>query len=143
MARIDDERTYSGQARELSVARLLAFSGGPLATPGWPARNLHTDAAKAAEGGLTAPIASGVQCESDLIRLLIELFGDAWFAHGKMHVKYPRPVFAGAFVRACARVRARTALATGARVELDVWCETGDKTVVISGTASCIEAAAA
>ena len=135
---IDDDRTYSGQARELSVTRLLAFSGGPLSSPGWPARNLHTDTAKAAEGGLPAPIASGVQCESDLIRLLIELFGDAWFAHGRMHVKYPRPVFAGAVVQACARVRARTSEAQGSRIELDVWCETADKTVVITGTASCI-----
>ena len=140
---IEEGRTYGGQARELSVTRLLAFSGGALTNPGWPARNLHTDAGKAAEGGLPAPIASGVQCESDIIRLLIELFGEAWSAHGRMHVKYPRPVFAGTRVQGVARVRARSVLASGANIELDVWCETADKTVVITGTASCVEADAA
>lgn len=143
MAGIEIERTYSGQPRELSTARLLAFSGGPLSSPGWPARNLHTDAAKAADGGLPAPIASGIQCESDIVRLLIELFGGAWFAHGRLHVKYPRPVFAGTSVRACARVRARTGEAGGERIELDVWCESADKTMVVVGTASCVEPGAA
>src|SRR5258706_1809686 len=123
-SKLDDGETFTGCMRELSIARLLAFSGGVLASTGWPAKNLHTDPHKAAEAGLPAPIASGVQCEGDIIRLMTEVFGNAWFAHGKLHVKYPRPVLAGMSVRACARVRAREARSEGSLIELDVWCET-------------------
>jgi acyl dehydratase len=127
---------FRGAVRELSLARMLAFSGGPLAAEGWPAKNLHTDLAKAKEAGLAAPIASGIQYEADVIRLLTELFGDAWTRSGKLCVKYPRVVFAGASLQACARVRSKDA---GGRVELEVWCETGEKEVVLAGTASCVE----
>jgi len=128
----------SGQMREMSTARILAFSGGSFSAPGWPAKNLHTDAAKAKEAGLTAPIASGIQCECDLIRLLADLFGDAWFRSGKLHIKYPRPVFSGMSLRPHARVLARRPGDAGAIVELEVWCETLEKEVVIAGTASCV-----
>jgi acyl dehydratase len=138
-AQMLDGETYTGCMRELSIARLLAFSGGALASTRWPAKNLHTDPDKAAEAGLPAPIASGVQCEGDIIRLMTELFGNAWFEHGKLHVKYPRPVFAGMSVRACARVRAREVRREGSLIELDVWCETPDMAVVVVGSASCIK----
>ena len=128
----------SGRVRVVSMTRILAFSGGPLAAEGWPARNLHTDAAKAAEAGLAAPIASGVQCEGDVIRLMTELFGDAWFRHGKMQVKYPRPVLAGMTIRPHARVTARRPEPHGTLVELDVRCEADGGTLVAVGTASCI-----
>ena len=129
---------FSGAARELSTARILAFSGGAFGAPGWPAKNLHTDPAKAKEAGLAAPIASGIQFEADIIRLLIDLFGDAWFASGKLHVKYPRPVFAGTPVVARARVRTTQASGAGTLVELEVWCETQEKEIVVVGTASCL-----
>jgi acyl dehydratase len=138
-ANLLEGREFSGHRRELSMTRMLAFSGGPFGIAGWPARNLHTDTAKAAEAGLRAPIASGVQCEGDLIRLLTELFGEAWFRHGKLHVKYPRPVFAGMSVQPHARVRARRHGEGGTVVELDVWCEAPEKEIVLVGTASCLD----
>ena len=128
----------SGRARVVSMTRILAFSGGPLAAEGWPARNLHTDRTKAAEAGLAAPIASGVQCEGDMIRLMTDLFGDAWFRHGRMQVKYPRPVLAGMTIQAHARVNARRPAQHGTLVELEVRCEATDGTLVAVGTASCI-----
>ena len=132
------DAAFSGRARTISMTRILAFSGGPLAAEGWPARNLHTDAAKAAEAGLAAPIASGVQCEGDLIRLMLDLFGDAWFARGRMNVKYPRPVLAGLTIQAHARVTALRSGKDGTVVELEVRCEADDKTLVAVGTASCV-----
>src|ERR1043166_3628460 len=95
---LSEGQELRGVPRELSVGRMLAFSGGPLAAAGGPAKNLHTDAGKAKEAGLAAPIASGVQCEADIIRLLTDTFGDAWSRSGKLHVKYPRPVYAGTTV---------------------------------------------
>lgn len=141
VANLVEGQEFSGRMRELSMTRLLGFSGGPLGAPGWPAKNLHTDTAKAAEAGLPAPIASGIQCEGDIIRLLTGLFGEAWFRHGKLHVKYPRPVFAGMSVQARARVRARRPGDDGTLVELDVWCETLEKVTAVVGTASCLEQA--
>ncbi len=130
---------FKGGARQLTMTRLLAFSGGPFAAPGWPAKNLHTDVAKAAEAGLGGPIASGVQCEGDIIALMMELFGEAWLRHGRLHVMYPRPVFAGTWVQARARIRGRRPTDDGSFVELDVWCETSEGVKVVVGTASCLE----
>lgn len=137
---LSEGQEFSGVARELSMTRMLAFSGGPLGAAGWPAKNLHTDPAKAKEAGLTAPIASGIQCEGDIIRLLAGLLGDAWYRSGRLHVKYPRPVFAGTSLLARARVRSRQASGAGTLVELEVWCETPEKEIVVVGTASCLGA---
>ena len=82
--------TFSSPAYTLSIERLLAFSGGPIGAPDWPAKNLHTDMAKAKDAGLSAPIASGVQYEGYLIRLLTDAFGEAWFTGGSLNVKYPQ-----------------------------------------------------
>ena len=68
----------SGPGRIISLPRTLAFSGGPLDAPNWPSANLHTDTEKAAEAGLAAPIASGLQYQSDLVRFLMDLLGDDW-----------------------------------------------------------------
>ena len=128
----------AGTPRELSMGRILAFSGGPLATAGWPAKNLHTDTAKAQEAGLTAPIVSGIQCEADVIRLLIRLFGEkAWFETGRLHIKYPKLVFADTELTARARVRTRQASSEGTKFELDVWCDTPKQETVVVGTATC------
>jgi acyl dehydratase len=136
-ANLSEGQEFSGRARELSMTRMLAFSGGPFVAAGWPAKNLHTDMAKAVEAGLTAPIASGIQCEADIVRLLTELFGDEWFRSGVLHVKYPRLVFAGTSLLARARVSATRAADAGAIVDLEVWCETPDGEKVVVGTASC------
>ena len=130
---------FKGRVREISMARILAFSGGLFSAAGWPAKNLHTDPDKAAEAGLSLPIASGMQCEGDVVRLLDALFGAAWRRHGRIHVKYPNPVFAGTSLQAHARVRARQETINGTVVELDVWCESLDNEIVLMGTASCID----
>jgi len=67
-ANLVEGQEFSGRMRELSMTRMLAFAGGLLANPGWPAKNLHTDPAKAKEARLRAPIASGLQYESDISR---------------------------------------------------------------------------
>ena len=117
----------------ISLERMLAFSGGPLATPGWPARNLHTDADKAAEAGLDAPIASGIQYEGHLIKLLLGIFGDAWFREGTLTVKYVRPVRAGDTVRSRVKV---TALEGGV-CTMEIHCEKADGEPALVGTATC------
>ena len=128
----------TGPARTISLTRMLAFSGGPLNAPNWPSVNLHTNVVKAAEAGLSAPIASGLQYQGDLVRFLIDLFGDAWFRSGKLHVKYPRVVGAGDDVQPKVRIREKHQAGIDMTFELDVWCENQDQEKVIVGTASCL-----
>ena len=128
---------FAGRQRILSIGRILAFSGGPLDSPEWPSKNLHTDKDKASEAGLSAPIASGIQYESHLIELLCALFGERWFEDGVLNVKYPRPVRAGDAVQPFAKITAFTSEGTIASVELDVWCARGDGEKVLVGTARC------
>lgn len=130
---------FTGPLRCLSKARILAISGGTFGSSEWPRRNLHTDAAKAAEAGLPAPIASGIQCEGDIVRLLIRLFDEQWFSHGKLNVTHRRPVFEGTWIQAHARVGATTLVGQDEIVHVDVWCETPDKDMVTVGTASCVK----
>jgi acyl dehydratase len=129
---------FSGRARCLSRARILALSGGALGSAEWPRRNLHTDPEKAAEAGLPAPIASGIQGEGDMVRLLIALFGERWFSFGKLNVTHRRPVFEGTWLQARARIGAKTRSGTGHVVNVEVWCETSDKDIVSAGQASCV-----
>jgi acyl dehydratase len=134
---MDEGQEFEGPLQRLSLERMLAFSGGPIATPDWPAKNLHTDFEKAKDAGLSAPIASGLQYEGHLLRLLLNLFGDAWPQRGKMRIKYPRPVMAGDVVQAKVRVKSKVECNAVVTFELDVWCEKQDKEKVLVGTASC------
>ena len=128
---------FVGPERALALVRMLAFSGGSIDTPAWPARNLHTDADKAAEAGLDAPIASGIQYEGHLVELLIQIFGDAWFREGELQAKYPRTVAAGDVVRPVARVTARSDDGDRIHFDVEVWCQRADDEKVLVGTARC------
>ena len=132
----DVGQEFTGPRRCLSKARILALSGGVLGSADWPRRNLHTDAAKAAEAGLPAPIASGIQCEGDIVRLLIGLLGDAWFSSGRLNVTHRRPVFEGTWIQARARITETSSTDAGELLRIEVWCETPEQEIVTSGTAS-------
>jgi acyl dehydratase len=129
---------FAGAPRKLSAPRILAFSGGAFDAPGWPARNLHTDPAKAKEAGLAAPIASGLQFEGHLVELLYEIFAENWLASGVLQVKYPRPVLTDDVVEAVAQVSALEPDEAEIRVSVDAWCSRADGTKVLIGTASCM-----
>ena len=132
---------FVGSEYELALVRMLAFSGGPIDTPGWPAKNLHTDVEKAAEAGLPAPIASGIQYEGHLVELLVKLFGDAWFREGVLQAKYPRTVAAGDRVQPMARVTGRSTETGSVTFDLEVWCQRAGDEKVLVGTARCAVAA--
>lgn len=128
---------FEGRVRHMSIERLLAFSGGPFSLNDWPARNLHVDPEKAAEAGLPAPIASGLQLQGHIIRLLIDLLGDAWSRTGTLHSCFRRLVFAGDRVQAKARLAARRTEAGATRYTFDVWCERHDGEIAVVGIAAC------
>jgi acyl dehydratase len=133
--------TIEGRPVTLSLARALAFSGGNLDEPGWPHRNLHTDAGKARDAGLAGIIASGTQTEGLLLGLLVGLFGRAWHSTGRIQAKFTRPVRVGETIQPMARFVSRTAEPTGERILLDVWCRNDDGAEVMVGQASGLLAA--
>jgi len=81
-----------GRPRLMSLGRVLALSGGAFATPGWPAKNLHTDMAAAQAAGLSTIVVSGTQWEGHMVGLLVDTVGPAWFEGGTIDIKLPRSV---------------------------------------------------
>ncbi len=131
--------TFRGSRLHLVRERLLAFSGGPFGTPGWPSKNLHTDHDTATAAGLSAPIASGIQAQSHIIRLMTELFPDTWFTQGELDVRFRAQVHAGDELEAIAKLVSRDTGDNGTRFGFEVSCVRGDGEVVAVGTAACVQ----
>lgn len=128
----------TGPVRTLTLARVLALSGGPLDKPGWPDRNLHTDEQAAAAAGLAHIVASGTQWEGHMAGLLVDTLGLAWFNGGCMNVKIPRSVRIGDRLVSKLKLDAVVQRDDGTAVaEMTVWCENAQAEQVLVGTASC------
>lgn len=128
---------FPGRPRTLSASRVLAFSGGPLDQPSWPARNIHTDAAKARDAGLERIIASGTQSEGILIGHLINLCGMDWYRNGRIEVRFVKSVFVGETVAPFVRLVGHKPSESVRDLTFDVWCDKADDVAVVVGTASC------
>ena len=130
--------TQSGRALTLSLARVLAFSGGPLGDPGWPERNLHTDLAHARAAGLDHLIASGTQSEGLLIEFLIDTLGAAnWYRGGHLDVRFLKPVKVGDTVVPKLRWTKCETRDDALHVTAECWCEIDDGDRVLDATMSC------
>jgi len=128
-----DSEIY-GRSLTMSLNRVLAFSGGPFDEPGWPQRNLHTDADKAREAGLDGIIASGTQSEGLLLGFLLDLFGASWYDGGELDVRFLKPVRVNDAVRPAVRLRSRERIDARLRLALDCRCETASGERVIEGS---------
>ncbi len=134
-------QVFEGRARQLTLARALALSGGPFDAPVWPEKNLHTDLAAANDAGLAEIVVSGTQWEGYLVGFLADLFGMDWFRHGELDIKIPRSVKIGETLQPKARLDAREVQSDGAvRINLGVWVENQDGAQVLVGTAACTAA---
>ena len=131
-------QVFPGNPRRLTLARALAFSGGPFDSPDWPEKNLHTDLKEANDAGLAAVVASGTQFEGYLATHLIALCGASWYSHGEWDVKIVRSVKVGDVVTPMAKLNSRKATDKGTKVDLEVWCENHAAEKVLVGTASCL-----
>jgi len=129
--------TVAGRELKLTLARVLAFSGGAFDEPGWPHPNLHTNIDKAREAGLDNIIASGTQSEGLLISLLIATFGREWQRSGTLDVRFLKPVSVGTVVRPMLRCTARDVAPDSVHVSMQCWCQTELGERVIDGTAQC------
>ena len=128
---------HSGAPRRVSLARVLASSGGLFDKPGWPDRNLHTDAAAAAAAGLAAMVVSATQWEGHMAGLLVDIRGLAWFDGGEMNVKMPRSVGVGETLVSKVRLEALAERDGRTVAAFSVWVENAEAQQVLVGTASC------
>lgn len=92
---------------------------------------IHDDDAYARKQGLSGIIADGMVSTNWIFALLVEAFGPAAAARGRLRTRYLRPVPEDMILHTRARV---TAVAEG-RVDLEVWCETPDGDKVTAGEA--------
>ena len=127
----------AGRVRTITLARALALSGGPFDQPGWPDRNLHTDAAAAMSAGLAGIVVSGTQWEGHVVGLLVDTLGPAWFGGGRMSVKIPRSVRIGETVQPKLRLDAIAEEDGRTVAEFTIWCENAEGQEVLVGTARC------
>ena len=130
-------QVLAGRARQLTLARALALSGGPFDAASWPEKNLHTDLKVANDAGLAEIVVSGTQWEGYLVGFLVELFGMPWFRHGELEIKIPRSVRIGETLQPKARLETRETQAGGLRIALSVWVENQDGAQVMVGSAAC------
>jgi len=130
--------TVPGHAFTMSLARILAFSGGPFDEPGWPQRNIHTCADDAREAGLGNIIASGTQSQGLLLRLLIDTFGPQWHSSGELVLRFRKPVQIDDCVQPMLRRAGSEPVAGGVRQTVVAWCENRSGERVIDGSAACV-----
>ena len=129
--------TVAGRELKLTLARVLAFSGGPFDELGWPHPNLHTSIDKAREAGLDNIIASGTQSEGLLIGLLLATFGAEWLRGGTLDVRFLKPVSVGTVIQPMLRCTGRDVALDRIRVNVECWCQTALGERVIEGTGHC------
>lgn len=129
---------FVGPVYYMDIKRLWAHSGGPFAAEGWPKKNLHTDQDKAEEAGLPAPIASGQQPQGQLINMLLKLFGQAWWHHGWLNIKFFKPTFADTDVQPKLTLIDKEETADGMIFTFKAWGERGDGEKTLGGTVKCL-----
>ena len=125
---------FAGKTKKMSWVRITAFSGGPLNTPAWLRKNIHTDLETARESGLDTIYVSSTQYLGHLAEFMIELFGIGWLSLGTTsNLKFIHPVAEDDTVQTKARIADISADGT---CSMEVWCENQEGTQVMVGEAS-------
>jgi acyl dehydratase len=114
--------------RTITHAMCEAFSG--------PTRNYHTDVEMARALGFPDIVVQGMMSVCFVADLLTDRYGDGFLAAGKLDVRLVNVVWPGDAITARGQVRELVPEGFRRRVHLDVWCEKGDGTVTVVGTAS-------
>jgi acyl dehydratase len=117
-------------ARTITLAMCEAFSG--------PHKNYHTDREMARMLGFPDVVVQGMMSVCFVADMLAAAFGEGWQAGGKLDVRLVNVVWPEDTVTARGRVRETVAEGSRRRALCDVWCEKGDGTVTVIGTASAI-----
>ena len=120
--------------RTITHAMCEAFSG--------PHKNYHTDVEMARALGFPDIVVQGMMSVCFIADLATDRYGDGFLAGGKLDVRLVNVVWPGDAIAARGRVREVVREGSRRRAHLDVWCEKGDGTIAVIGTASAIETSA-
>lgn len=96
-------------------------------------RTTHTDVHAARAAGLDSTIAQGLMEACYISDLATRFFGPSWHSTGHMDLAFLAPYYPDDSVKVCAVVSGVEAVASGTKVELEVWVEdaqTGRKLTV-------------
>lgn len=103
-----------------------------------PPVNIHTDANRARELGLTRPIASGQMSFAYLHELMCRVFGIDFRQGGQLSMTFLKPVYDGDVVTAHGVVRERESVDGRTRLGLQVWLENQDGIKTCDGEAEVV-----
>jgi acyl dehydratase len=117
-------------ARPITLAMCEAFSG--------PEKNYHTDRAMAQALGFPDVVVQGMLSICFVSELMTHAFGLGWHLGGKMDLRLVNVVWPDDVLTTRGKVREEVGEGSRRRVHLDVWCEKGDGTKTLVGSASAL-----
>jgi acyl dehydratase len=120
-------------SRPITHAMCEAFSG--------PAKTYHTDVEMARALGFPDIVVQGMLSVCFVADLMTKRYGRGFFDGGHLDVRLVNVVWPGDAIATLGRVREVVGEGSRRRAHVDVWCEKGDGTVTLVGTASALQPA--
>ncbi len=117
--------------RTVSEEMCMAFSG--------PARNYHTDRAKAIELGFPEIVVQGMFSVCMVAEMMTRRFGLGFLHGGRTDLRLVNVLWGNDTTGPRGRIIERKIEGRRTRAEVEVWCEKSDATKTIVGTASALE----
>lgn len=118
--------------KEITLEMCQKFSG--------PSKNYHNDIEEAHKMGFPDIVVQGMMPLCFLSQMMTERFGPGWYAGGRMSASLVNVLWHKDQVTCRGHVTALAAEGRARRAHLHVWCEKGDGTKVVVGSASAVEA---
>ena len=121
----------SGPEKDITLEMCQKFSG--------PQKNYHTDVEEARKLGFPDIVVQGMMSLCFISEMMTHRFGAGWYVGGRMNVSLVNVLWQGERVTAGGVLRQLTAEGSQRRAHLQVWCEKGDGTKIVVGTASALQ----
>jgi acyl dehydratase len=118
----------AGAPREITLEMCQEFSG--------PQKNYHNDIEQARALGFPDIVVQGMMSLCFISEMMTDRFGSGWYVGGRMNVNLVNVLWQGETVTPKGIVREATREGARERAQLQVWCEKGDGTKIVVGTAS-------
>jgi acyl dehydratase len=122
---------FASPPTPITHAMCIAFSG--------PTKNYHTDVEMACALGFPDIVVQGMLSVCFVADLMTGRFGDGFHAGGKLDVRLVNVVWPGDVITTRGKIRESMREGSRQRHLVDVWCEKGDGTVTLIGTASALD----
>lgn len=120
----------SGTEREITLEMCRMFSG--------PHKNYHNDVEEARRLGFPDIVVQGMMSLCFISEMMTRRFGMGWYVGGRMNVNLVNVLWQGERVTAKGVVQENAPEGSRERARLQVWCEKGDGTKIVVGSASAV-----